>query len=95
MAPLNEKGDRFRFELARSLPEGAEITVFGYTDVTSPCSAEAVEVIAFTLKHLPPPEGLDLIGNLLGDDWHRYFFPGQTVDPFGDADGDGATELRE
>ena len=95
VALLNDRGNPFRLPADFHFPVGAQLDVFGYTDVASDCAMDALEVIALRIQFLPGPELVDLVGNLLGDDWQRYFFPGESPHPFLDSDGDGATNLEE
>jgi hypothetical protein len=89
---LQGNGEPWPLAQFTELPVGAELTVTGFTDVSSPHAPSALEVITLSLTHLPSAP-VDLDNNLLGDGWEDLF---PVVDgPFGDSDGDGAGDLQE
>lgn len=94
-ALLEADGDAFPLSSAFDLGVGAELSVQGFTDVVSPDAANALEVIGLSLTSLPPPPPADLDGDLLGDSWAAYFFPGGSGGPWADGDGDGFNNLEE
>lgn len=73
---------------------GAELTVTGFSDVTSSHAASAIEVITLSLTKLPSAATADSDNNLLGDDWENLF-PQLLGNPFADSDGDGISDLQE
>jgi hypothetical protein len=96
-ALLDTGGLPFLFPANFKLLPGSSVRVAGYTDVTSPnCGYPAIEVTSVLLSSVPVVTGTDRNGNLLLDDWEYRFFGGLgVVDPFGDADGDGYSNLQE
>jgi hypothetical protein len=92
---INFQGDPFPFPDAFTLPAGAVIIVEGYADVDSACGADlTLEVIPQPqLVTLPVQSTGDLNANLVPDDLEDlYPLP---LDPFGDSDNDGYTDLQE
>ena len=93
---LNSSGLPFTFPQNFQLPPGSEVPVYGYTDVTNAsCAYPAIEVIAIALADIPEVTDPDSDANSLVDSWERKFFGRIGVDPYGDADGDGYTNLQE
>ena len=88
-------GAPFIFPQSFVLPAGSALQVTGYADLgAGACGGTRLEVVTAMLTTLPVPSSTDLNGNLLPDDW-EYTFLGGLVDPFGDADGDGFSNLQE
>ena len=86
----------FSFPDNFQLPPGSQVQVYGYTDVTNTaCAYPAIEVISIALAALPMASDPDADGNLLIDSWEMKFFGHLGLDPYGDADGDGFTNLQE
>jgi len=86
-------GEAYRLLEAFQLVPGARVQVFGFTDMSSPsCVGDGIEVITLQLSFVPEPSPTDLNGNLLADEWEALF---GISDPFGDADGDGYSNLQE
>lgn len=91
---LEGNGEPWPLAQFAPLVTGTELTVTGYSDVTSPHAASAIEVITFSLTKLPSAP-TDIDNNLLGDGW-QGLFPGIAIDgPFTDTDGDGYSDLQE
>jgi hypothetical protein len=89
-------GTPYTFPEAFSLLVGSQVRVFGYTDAASPnCAGDAVEVISIALDTLPAVSTTDSDGDLLPDAWELFFFGHLSVGPYGDADGDSASNLEE
>ncbi len=89
---LQGNGEPWPLSQFTALPVGAELTVTGFSDVSSPHAPSALEVITLSLTHLPSGP-VDLDNNLLGDGWEDLF--PVVAGPFGDSDGDGASDLQE
>ena len=88
-------GAPFIFPQSFVLPIGSALQVSGYADQgIATCGGTRFEVVTAVLTTLPVPSSTDLNGNLLPDDW-EYTFLGGLVDPLGDADGDGFSNLQE
>ena len=86
-------GEAYRLLEAFQLVPGARVQVFGFTDMSSPeCAGDGIEVITLQIAFVPEPSPTDLNGNLLADEWEALF---GISDPFGDADGDGYSNLQE
>lgn len=99
-APLSlfdGRGDPFRFPRGLALPPGTRLAITSFNDRTqAPYSpGSAVEVISVEITELPGSRPTDIIGNAIDDDWELAFFGTTGIDPFGDADGDGYTNLHE
>jgi hypothetical protein len=91
---LQGNGEPWPLAQFAPLTTGAELTVTGFSDVTSPHAASAVEVITLSLTKLPSASLADADNNLLGDDWENLF-PQLLGNPFGDSDDDGISDLQE
>jgi hypothetical protein len=89
---LQGNGEPWPLSQFTTLPVGAELTVTGFTDVSSPHAPSALEVITLSLTKLPVGS-VDLDNNLLGDSWEDLF--PIVAGPFGDSDNDGASDLQE
>lgn len=78
-----------------SLPVGTRLIVEGYADQDSDCGADhTLEVIPpAQLVLLPVATVNDTNGNLISDDLEDLY--PQSLDPFGDSDGDGFSDLQE
>lgn len=90
-------GQPFGFPANFELLPGTVVEVEGYTDVTnSNCGYPAIQVVSAMLSSVPISTDNDGDGNLLIDSWEKRFY-GDTglVDPFGDSDGDGYSNLQE
>lgn len=88
-------GAPFQFPQAFELIPGSRVEVFAYTDApASGCAGVTLEVISASLLSIPPAPVVDANANFLADDW-ECFFLGGGVDPYGDSDGDGFSELQE
>lgn len=89
----------YPFPFPRGLPllPGTQISVMAYNDRTNfPYEPDsAVEVIGVSLISLPVPAASDADQNAMDDAWELFFFNTTGIDPFGDADGDGYTNLQE
>ncbi len=96
-ALVDSAGVPFTFPLSFTLLPGSILQVFGYTDLYSAnCATPGIEVISSLLASVPIATDRDLDGNLLVDTWEQQFFGGLGIaDPFGDADGDGYSNLQE
>lgn len=85
----------FAFPDAFSLLPGTELDVTGYEDIAAPTDdAQGIEVISVQVVAFPPLAGLDSDGDLLTDEYETAY-PAAADDPYGDADGDGYSNLQE
>jgi hypothetical protein len=91
---LQGNGEPWPLAQFAPLTIGAELTVTGFSDVSSPHAASAIEVTTLSLTKLPTAATADADNNLLGDDWEDLF-PQLPGNPFGDSDDDGINDLQE
>ena len=80
-----------------SLAPGAVVHVDAYTDFSDPtgCPGTSLQVIDATLISSPyPPIAAGGNDDLISDAWANFFFGGP-VNPYGDDDGDGFSNLQE
>jgi hypothetical protein len=96
-ALLDAAGRPFGFPDNFQLLPGALVEISGYTDVaTLNCAFPAIEVTSALLCSVPIATDADGDGNLLIDTWEKKFFGALgLVNPFGDDDGDGYSNLQE
>lgn len=89
-------GNPFVFPQTLDLPVGTELEILAFDDRTNlPAgTGTAVEVISATITSFPSPPITDENHNAIDDAYELYFFGGNTS-PFGDADGDGFSNLQE
>lgn len=85
-------GTPFKFPVAFQLVPGSLVDVHAYTDLSPTCGAATLEVIALNVFAFPEVSSGDANGNLLADAWEWLY---GVTDPFGDADNDGASNLKE
>lgn len=78
-----------------TLLPGTVILATGYTDITSSCPGQALEVISISILSFPEPPLNDSNANLLPDDWEWLFLLNLDNDPWGDDDNDGIVNLQE
>jgi hypothetical protein len=91
---LQGNGEPWPLAQFAPLTPGAELTVTGFSDVTSPHAPSAIEVISLSLTKLPAKTTADSNNNLLGDDWEELF-PQLGGNPYADSDSDGFSDLQE
>ncbi len=93
---VRRDGSPYRFPGAFPLPAGTRILVYGFEEpVRSDCSGEAMEVLSVWVLEAPDVIPGDGDGNLLSDDWERFFFGKTGVDPFESPDGSGYSALQQ
>jgi hypothetical protein len=93
---FDASGLPYRFSEGAGLTDGSRLSVQGYTDLDSgDCPGQAIEVISIVLDFMVTPSSADADGNLLDDDWERYFFGSPGVDPYDDASGNGYSNLQQ
>src|SRR5262249_4877508 len=89
-------GRPFRLLEDFSLPPGSKVHVFGFTDIPSHgCPGTPIEVIALGLDSVPAVSSIDTDGDLLPDDLEMLLFGNLDQSGYGDADGDGISNLAE
>ncbi len=88
-------GVPYLFPQSFELVQGSIVHVVAYTDFTDPnVPGESLQVIDATLVSAPPAPVASGDNGLTSDAWGLLFFGGP-FDPFGDADGDGFSNLQE
>lgn len=85
-------GTPFKFPVAFDLIPGSLVEVWAYTDLPPTCGVPTLEVISLNVSAFPAVSSSDVNGNLLADAWENLFL---LTDPYGDADNDGANNLKE
>jgi len=94
VALLNPDGSRFLLERGLGLQPGAQFTVSGYTDTPPAGSYPTMEITAAALALRPAAGDNDLDGNLLDDEWEKFFFGETGQDPNSEPHGGGYTLLQ-
>ena len=90
-----KEGVPYQFPQSFMLVAGSIVHVVAYTDFTDPDTAgESLQVIDAVLESAPPVPVSSAGNGLTSDAWGLLFFGGP-FDPFGDADGDGISNLQE
>ncbi len=92
---LQANGEPWPLAQFAPLVAGAELTVRGFTDVSSPHAPAAWEVIELSLTRLPASLGNDANHNLIGDAYEDLFPGLAAAGPFTDSDGDGFSDVEE
>ena len=89
-------GNPFVFPQTLDLPVGTELEILAFDDRTNlpTGTGTAIEVISATITSFPSPPVTDENLNAIDDAYELYFF-GTLTGPFGDADGDGFSNLQE
>jgi hypothetical protein len=92
---IDFQGNPYPLPDAFELPLNTRLVVEGYADVVSDCGADVtLEVIPpLDLVFLPVASAADANGNLIPDDLEDLY--PASLDPFGDSDGDGYSDLEE
>lgn len=67
-------GDRFILEQGLGLNLGAQFTITGYTDVSPVTGFDTMEIASIDMVVNPVATDSDSNGNLLDDEWERFFF---------------------
>lgn len=79
---LSTTGDRFPLEQGLGLSAGTQFAVTGYTDTPAFNGRPTMAVTAVVLSLQPIATDRDLDGNILDDEWERFFFGATGQDPF-------------
>lgn len=76
-------GDPLSLDQGLGLSLGTRFSVTGYTDAVGPVGHIAMELLSINVLFVPAASDSDIDGNLLADDWEKFFF-GNTgvVSPF-------------
>jgi len=78
---FDSHGERFLLEQDRALVPGTQFSVTGFTDVDTASGLPGMEVHAVAASLIPASSSRDLDGNLLDDEWERFFFGATGQDP--------------
>jgi hypothetical protein len=78
---FDHRGERFLLEQDRSLVPGSQFSVTGFTDAPTASGRPGMEVTAAAAGFLPAASSRDRDGNLLDDEWERFFFGATGQDP--------------
>jgi len=70
------EADGYRINLDRGLglALGMRFSVTGYTDVSGPEGHDAMELLSLNVVSVPASTNTDLDGDLLDDEWEKFFF---------------------
>ncbi|MBM3863964.1 MAG: hypothetical protein FJ385_08485 [Verrucomicrobia bacterium] len=79
---LDRNGDRITLEQGLGLRPGTRFSVTGFTDTPNDGAYHTMEVASASLTFAPASSDNDSDGNLLDDEWERYFFGGIGQNPF-------------
>ncbi|WP_193214473.1 thrombospondin type 3 repeat-containing protein [Luteolibacter marinus] len=79
---LTPTGERFPLEQGLGLSPGTRFVVTGFTDTEPFNGRPTIAVTSVALALLPTPSDRDEDGNLLDDEWERFFFGSTGQDPF-------------
>lgn len=79
---LDRNGDRITLEQGLGLRPGTQFSITGFTDTPNDGSYDTMEVTSASLSFAPASSDNDSDGNLLDDEWERYFFGVIGQDPF-------------
>ncbi len=91
---LTPAGERFRLEKGIGLTPGTRFSVSGFTDTPPLDGLPTIEITAAVLDFKPVASDNDQDGNLLDDEWEKFFFGATGQDPYSDPHGDGFTLLQ-
>jgi hypothetical protein len=91
---LRADGERFTLEQGLGLRPGSRFNVTGYTDTAPDGPYPTIEPIAVSLAFEPVASDSDADGNLLDDEWERFFFGSTGRDAFSEPQGNGYRLLQ-
>lgn len=87
-------GRPFRIDQGMGLAPGTAFEVFGFTDLTGPDGHPGLEVISLAFSAIPLASNNDADGNLLDDEWEKFYFGATGLDPFAIPGGKSHTLLQ-
>lgn len=79
---LDRNGNRITLEQGLGLRPGTRFSVTGFTDTPDDGAYDTMEVASASLTFAPASSENDSDGNLLDDEWERYFFGAIGQNPF-------------
>jgi len=91
---LHPSGERFTLDQGLGLRPGSQFTVGGFTDTAPRSGLETMEVTSAALTFEPLTSDLDEDGNLLDDEWEKFFFGSTGQDAFSQPHGGGYSLLQ-
>jgi len=94
VAFLNRAGERFILEKGLGLASGTRFSVSGFTDTPPFAGHPTMEITAAVLISRPIASDNDQDGNLLDDEWEKFFFGATGQDPYSEPNGNGFTLLQ-
>jgi hypothetical protein len=94
VALLSRDGSRFQLERGLGLQAGARFTVTGFTYTPPAGSHPTMEITAAVFVSSPLASDNDQDGNLLDDEWEKFFFGQTGQDPYSQPHGGGYTLLQ-
>lgn len=81
IALLDRSGARITLDQGFGLMPGTRFSVTGFTDTPDTGSTDTMEVMAASLTFAPASSDNDTDGNLLDDEWEKFFFGSTGQDP--------------
>ena len=91
---LHPSGDRFILDQGLGLRPGSRFTVTGFTDTQTRSGLATMEVTSAALSFEPMSSDVDADGNLLDDEWEKFFFGSTGNDAYFQPHGDGYSLLQ-
>ena len=67
-------GDSLSLDKGLGLALGLRFSVTGYTDINGPAGHDSLELISLNVVSIPAATDTDLDGDLLDDEWEKFFF---------------------
>ncbi len=90
----NAAGERFMLEQGLGLRPGTCFSVTGFTDTPNDGDYITMEITAAVFFSEPISSDNDADGNMLDDEWERFFFGATGNNPFATPNGDGYSLLQ-
>jgi hypothetical protein len=94
VALLDSSGRRFALEQGLGLRPGTQFQVTGFTDTPQDGGFPTMEITSAALSFEPASSDNDADGNLLDDEWEKFFFGVTGQDPFYQPHGNGYSLLQ-
>lgn len=91
---LTPSGERFFLDRGLGLRPGTQFQISGFTDTPPDGSYPTLEITGAMLTFEPAATDHDADGNLLDDEWEKYFFGATGQDPFSQPNGNGYSLLQ-
>jgi hypothetical protein len=82
VALLHPSGDRFQLQQGLGLAPGTRFSVSGFIDTAPSTGLATMEVTAALITFQPASTDQDQDGNLLDDEWEKFFFGSKGQNPF-------------